>query len=160
MRKLAIFSFISLLLCMQIQAQNRILTGKVLDEKGNPIPLVSVSVKGSSTGVTTAEDGSFELSIHSNTARLIISSIGYISREIDPGSSNPITVILKLNLGEEDEGAIVTGYSRLKRSEYAGAATIVGKELINDIPMATFDQILQGRVPGLLITTNSGQPGE
>lgn len=160
MRKIALFSCSIFLFCIHLFAQNRIITGKVLDEKGNPLPLVSVSVKGASTGVTTAEDGSFELSIHADTRKLIISSIGYLTQEINPGASNHITVVLKLNSSDEIGEVIVTGYSRLKRSEYAGAATVVGKELIDDIPMAGLDQILQGRVPGLLVTTNSGQPGQ
>ncbi len=159
MRKIALFSCSIFLFCIHLFAQNRIITGKVLDEKGNPLPLVSVSVKGVPNGVTTAEDGSFELPINANARKLIISSIGYLSQEVNLGASNHITVILKLNSGEIGE-VIVTGYSRLKRSEYAGAATIVGKESIGDIPMAGLDQILQGRVPGLLVTTNSGQPGE
>ncbi len=144
---------------MQLQAQTRIISGKVLDEKGNPIPLVSVYVHGARNGVTTADDGSFRIAASQNS-KLIFSSIGYLTQEIVPGSSDHITVILRINQGDQAEGAIVTGYSRIKRPEYAGAATIVGKESLNDVPLATFDQILQGRVPGLLITTGSGQPGQ
>jgi TonB-linked SusC/RagA family outer membrane protein len=159
MRKIALI-LCSIALCYgQLSAQTRAVSGKVLDEKGNPIPLVSVFAKGTRNGVTTSTDGSFQLKIGPNTKKLVISSIGYLGQEITIGSSADLTIVLKLNLGEIGE-VVVTGYSRIKKSEYSGAATIVGKELINDIPMATFDQMLQGRVPGLLITTGSGQPGE
>jgi TonB-linked SusC/RagA family outer membrane protein len=160
MRRFALFSCSIVLLCIQLQAQNRIIAGKVLDEKGNPIPLASVSVKGVRSGVTTAEDGSFQIPVNSPNTRLIISSIGYLPQEVNPGSSDRISIILKLNPGDEAEDAIVTGYARIKRPEYAGAASIVQKESINDIPLATFDQILQGQVPGLLVSTGSGQPGQ
>src|SRR5450432_844864 len=114
MRKLALFSCSIVLLCMQLQAQHRIISGKVLDEKGNPIPLVSVTVKGSHNGVTTAEDGSFGITVNVHNPRLVISSIGYLSQEINPGLSDHLTVTLRLNPGDEAEKAIVTGYSRLK----------------------------------------------
>jgi len=160
MRRIALIVCGIVLLCGQLLAQNRTITGKVLDEKGNPVPLVSVSVKGTKNGVTTSADGSFQLSVGPNTKRLVISSVGYTAQEIALGSSTTLPdIVLKVNLGEIGE-VVVTGYSRIKKSEYAGAATIVGKELINDVPMATFDQMLQGRVAGLLITTGSGQPGE
>ncbi len=160
MRRLALLSCSIFLLCMQLQAQNRIITGKILDERGNPIPLASVTIKGTSRGVTTTDDGSFQISVNSTNTRLIISSIGYLSQEIGPASSDHITVILTLNSVDQADGVIVTGYARIKRPEYAGAAAIVPKESINDIPLASFDQILQGQVPGLLVTTGSGQPGE
>jgi TonB-linked SusC/RagA family outer membrane protein len=159
MRKIALILCSIVLLYGQLLAQTRTIAGKVLDEKGNPIPLVSVFAKGTRNGVTTATDGSFQLHVGPNTKKLVISSIGYIGQEINLGGSAGLTVVLKLNLGEIGE-VVVTGYSRIKKSEYSGAATIVGKELIDDVPMATFDQILQGRVPGLLVTTGSGQPGE
>jgi TonB-linked SusC/RagA family outer membrane protein len=160
MRRLALFSFSIVLLCIQLQAQKRLITGKILDEKGNPIPLVSISVKGAHNGVATADDGSFQISVSGINPKLIISSIGYLGQDINPGSSDNLTIILKLNSGDEAEEAIVTGYARIKKPEYAGAASIVQKESINEVPLAGFDQILQGQVPGLLVTTGSGQPGQ
>lgn len=160
MRRIVFVLCSILMLYGQLLAQNRTITGKVLDEKGNPVPLVSVSVKGTKNGVTTEADGSFRLSVGPNTKKLVISSVGYTAQEIALGASSDLpNIVLKVNLGEIGE-VVVTGYSRIKKSEYAGAATIVGKELINDVPMATFDQILQGRVAGLLVSTGSGQPGE
>ncbi|MDP4148493.1 MAG: SusC/RagA family TonB-linked outer membrane protein [Bacteroidota bacterium] len=159
MRKIAFILCSLVLLFGQLSAQTRVITGKVLDEKGNPIPLVSVFVKGTRNGVTTATDGSFQLQVGPNTRRLVISSVGYTTEEVSVGSSANLTIILKINLGEIGE-VVVTGYSRIKKSEYSGAATIVDKAVINDVPIATFDQILQGRVPGMLVTTGSGQPGE
>src|ERR1700748_3651635 len=90
MRRLALLSCSIFLLCMQLRAQNRVITGKILDEHGNPIPLVSVTIKGTSHGATSAEDGSFQISVNSSNTRLIFSSIGYLSQEIAPGSSDHI----------------------------------------------------------------------
>ena len=109
MRKFALFSCSIILLCIQLRAQNRIIAGKILDEKGNPLPLVSVSVKGSHNGVTTTEDGGFELPVGPHSKKLFISSIGYLSQEIDLSPSDHVSTILKQDPGDEIGEAIVTG---------------------------------------------------
>lgn len=158
MRKITFLLCSLVLFCVQLWAQNRTITGKVVDDKGNPVPLVSVTAKGTHNGTFTAADGSFQIVVGPAVKKLTVSSVGYINQELTLGTSGHLDILLKQNLTEIGE-VVVTGYSRIKKSEYSGAVTIVPKEQMNDIPMGSFDQILQGRAPGLLVTVGSGQPG-
>ena len=158
MRKL-VSLFILLVFCfVQTWAQDRTITGKVTDENGAPVSGASVVAKGSKSGAVTKGDGTFSLNVPATAKQLVISGVGFGSATINLGASNTVTVSLKANAGDLSD-VVITGYSRVKKSEYVGAASKIDKKAIELVPIGSFDQILQGRAPGLRVSAGSGQPG-
>lgn len=158
MRKLLVLLTAILFFTGQLFAQKSI-TGKVIDEKGNPVANASVTIKGTSTGTITTEDGSYSLNVPESARQLEISAVGYATQTVDIAASRSFYSTALSAISKEIEEVVVTGYTNIKKSKYAGAATMVTKDKINFVPNASFDQILQGRAPGLLVTVGSGQPG-
>ncbi|HEY8387908.1 MAG TPA: SusC/RagA family TonB-linked outer membrane protein [Parasegetibacter sp.] len=158
MRKLVLLLLGSLFAYTQIIAQTRTVTGRVIDEQSEPIPNVSVQARPGDVGVATDAKGAFSISIPLSTKNLEFTAVGYARQIITIPETNNVTVVMK-RADDELENVIITGYSREKRSEFAGAATKVGGDKIKNVPIGSFDQILQGRVPGLTVISTSGQPG-
>ncbi|MBC7650521.1 MAG: SusC/RagA family TonB-linked outer membrane protein [Deinococcales bacterium] len=140
-------------------AQNKTVTGKVTDEKGIPVANASVLVKGTTKGTSTSSDGSFSISLAASSKTLSISSVGFTTVEIAIGSKTSINVILSSTASNLEEVYISTGITKQKRSQFAGAVSSISPKNIADRPVGSFDQLLQGQVPGLLAVTTSGQPG-
>jgi TonB-linked SusC/RagA family outer membrane protein len=158
MRKLLVFLAATLFLTGELFAQKSI-TGRVTDEKGNPIANASVTIKGTTTGTITKEDGSYSLNVTATVNQIEISAVGYATQVEDLTASRSFYSTALSAVTKEIDEVIVTSYTTVKKSKFAGAATVVTKDKINLIPNASFDQILQGRAPGLLVTVGSGQPG-
>ena len=138
-------------------AQDRVVSGKVSDANGAPIPNASIVVSGGKTGTSTNVNGEFSLRV-SNTARtLLISAVNYGTQSIliNGNTANATLTLQTLSMDE----VVVTGISRVKKSEFTGAVTKITTEQIQNRPVGSFDQLLQGRAPGLLALTGSGQPG-
>src|SRR3569832_731300 len=117
MRKLSLLLGV-VFLCLQQSAQQRTITGKVIDDKGNPIQGASVLVRGTKNGTSTQQDGSFTLSVPANAISLIISAVGVADQEVAlTGRTNipPVTMLAKTNTLTE---VVVTslGIARDKRS--------------------------------------------
>jgi TonB-linked SusC/RagA family outer membrane protein len=142
----------------QLWAQTRTITGKVTDEKGNPLAGVDVSVPRTSIHATTNSAGTFSISVPNTAKQLLFSYVGFASFTA-PITASSTTINASLNPSADLEGVVVTGITRQRRSEYSGAATKIDAKVIEDRPVGSFDQALQGRVPGLLILTPSGAPG-
>jgi len=158
MRKLLVFLTATLLLTGELFAQKTI-TGRVTDEKGNPISNASITVKGTTAGTVTNEDGSYTLNLPASADQLEISAVGYSVLTVDITASRSFYSSALSAVAKEIEEVVITSYTNIKKSKFAGAATVVPKDKINLIPNASIDQILQGRAPGLLVTVGSGQPG-
>jgi TonB-linked SusC/RagA family outer membrane protein len=158
MRKILLLLWGLLCLFGELLAQTRTITGTVKDEGGNPIPNVSVTVRGASAGTTTKQDGSFSITLPAAVKQLQISSVGYEQQNILIGSDNTLSIRL-VNLANEISTVIVTGYTREKKSQFVGSASVLGSKVVETVPVGSFDQALQGRAPGLLINSGSGQPG-
>jgi len=158
MRKLLSLLLVFAACVLQAGAQDRTVTGKVTDENGAPIGGATVVLKGSKIGTTTKSDGTFSIVVPSSAKQLVISAVGYGSSTLTIGSSNTVTASLKVAAGDLSD-VVITGYSRVKKSEYVGAASKIDKKAIELVPIGSFDQILQGRAPGLRVSAGSGQPG-
>ncbi len=140
-------------------AQNRTVTGKVVDSKTNlAIAFVNVQAKKIAKSVMTDGEGNFTIIVPSSIKELSFSSVGYDAQVINITNSNSLNVKLLVSTKNGDE-VIVTGYNKVKRSEYAGAASTVTADKIRGVPFASFDNALQGRAPGLSVLSGSGQPG-
>ncbi|RYY19485.1 MAG: SusC/RagA family TonB-linked outer membrane protein, partial [Sphingobacteriaceae bacterium] len=131
--------------------------GKIVDEKGQPLPGVSVKEKGTANVTVTNTNGSFTLSNVADNALLVLTYIGFESKEIK-AEPQIGTVGLSPTLAALNE-VVITGYTNYSRNQSVNAATVVTSEKINQVPGLTLDQILQGRVPGMSVISSSGQPG-
>jgi TonB-dependent SusC/RagA subfamily outer membrane receptor len=158
MRKLFLtLSAIFLLLIASI-AQNRIITGKVTDEKGLGITRASVLVKGTRIGTTTDAEGNFTLNVPANAKTLVISSVDMTTQEL-PVSGSTVDAVLKAKSGSLEEVVVVGfGVSRKKRDE-AGAISSVGAKQLENKPNVSLDKAIQGRAAGVLVQSNNGIPG-
>jgi len=155
MRKTLMFVVSMLLLTGSLFAQNRVITGKVTDEKGGPIPNASVMIKGSNTGATTNSEGAFSITVPASAKVLVISSIGLSSAEINIGNKTTIDVSLK-SLDKELQEVVVVGYGTQKKSSVTANITTVKGSAIADKPAPSFDASLGGRAAGVQITIPNG----
>ena len=137
---------------------DRIVRGKVTGVNDAPLAGVSIILSGTSKGTTTNADGTYSLQIPDDAKTLEFSLIGYLDQKVNIGNRQTINVTLQLSATSLGE-VVVTGYTNYSRNKSVSAATTVGGDKINDIPVATFEQSLQGRVPGLSVSSMSGQPG-
>jgi TonB-linked SusC/RagA family outer membrane protein len=146
--------------CTIVLLAQRTVTGKVTDDKGNPISSASVQVKGTNIGTATQADGSYTLNVPASAKELEVSYVGLASQTIvlRSGTSFYSVSLLPSIVNNLDE-VVVTGFNRAKKSDYAGAASKVVEKEIRNVPMGSFDQVLQGRVPGLVVLSGDGQPG-
>jgi len=141
-------------------AQNRQVTGKVTSsDNGGALPGVSIKVKGTGLGTVTDVNGSFKLIVSPN-ATLVFSYIGYVSQEIPVAGRNVIDVKLTPDINTLTEVAVVAiGYGTQKRTDVTGAISSVSAKQIEDVPVTSLDQALQGRAAGVQVTNNDGTPG-
>lgn len=148
-----------LLLSLQLMAQQRTITGRVVDEKGNPLPGASVQVKGTKIGTTTQADGTYSIKVPDNAKALIFSSIGLADQEISIGTSTNIPVVLT-SKGNTLTEVVVTslGIARDKRSLGYATQSIKGDQL-QDKGQVNLVSALQGKVAGVNITGASGSAG-
>lgn len=151
--------FVSILLITvsTVFAQQKQVSGKIIDSQGLPLPGVSVVVLGTSSGVQSDFDGLFSIDV-SVGETLRFSYLGQKTVEIVIDSFDFITVSLEDDT-ELLEEVVVTGYSSIRKSEVTGAIVQLGSEQIRQISTATVDQALQGQVAGLFMVQTSGTPG-
>jgi TonB-linked SusC/RagA family outer membrane protein len=135
------------------------ISGKVVDEKGLPLPGASVREKGTQNGVQTDVNGNFKLNVSSENAVLAVDFISYRSTEVNVGKQAFITITLIEDIKGLNE-VVVVGYGTQKKSVTTGAISGVTAKEFEDLPVTRVEQILQGRTSGLTIAANNGQPGE
>lgn len=154
MRKLLLTLTAFLLFAGALLAQKTI-TGKVTDEKGNPLPNASVIVKGSTTGTVTKPDGTFSLVVPGTAKALIVSSVDMGTQEQPIG----IQTVLNFTLKQEDKvvsEVVVVGYGTQRRKDVtASIATISGNDIKN-VPAQSFEQALAGKAAGLNVVIPNG----
>ncbi|SFZ89464.1 TonB-linked outer membrane protein, SusC/RagA family [Flaviramulus basaltis] len=142
----------------EIQKYN--VTGIVADINGQPLPGANILEKGTSNGTQTDFDGKFSLDVTNENAVLIISYIGYFTKEISVTGQSNIEIVLSENASSLDE-IVVVGYGTQKKVNLTGAVSSVKMdEVLGDRPVSDAGKALQGSVPGLQITYGSGQPGK
>jgi TonB-linked SusC/RagA family outer membrane protein len=141
-----------------ILQQNQI-AGTVTDEKGNPLPGVTVLVKGTTLGVLTDASGKYVISNPPKNAILIFSFVGMETQEISSISRMLIDVVLKeVTLGLEE--VVVIGYGTQKKINLTGSVESIKGDQIVKQPVSQTSQALVGLIPGLTAIQSSGQPGE
>lgn len=154
----SVFFFIMLLTgFLRLQAQDKIVSGKILDDKGSPISGATVLVKGTPAGTKSNESGAFSISVPAGKKILLISYVGFTSMEIsisDERINNMILTSATNTLGD----VVVVGYGSAKKKDVTGAVTNVSSKDFNQGAITNPIQQIQGKVAGLVITTSTGDP--
>ena len=139
-------------------AQNRALSGKVVDGTGAPVVGAAVMVAGnSSNGTVTDMEGQFKMTVPSN-ATLIVSCLGFADKQVQVGNQSVITITLEEDVTYLDE-TVVIGYGVQKKSDLTGAVASVREDDLKNRSTSDAAAALQGKVAGVQVITNSGAPG-
>ena len=139
-------------------SQTKVITGKVTDDKGNPVLGATVAAKGAKTGAATDANGSFKITVPSGVNTLVITSVGFGKQEVDVSSKTDVAVSLVTTNASLNE-VVVIGYGGQRRKDVTGSLTTVSAKEFNTGVITSPDQLLQNKVAGLEIINNSGQPG-
>lgn len=138
-------------------SKQQAITGTVSDQTGNPLPGVSIRVKGVNRGAVTDANGHYQVDI-ANGEVLVFSYIGYETVELAYTGQKDLKTILQLAAEGLDE-VVVVGYGTQKKVNLTGSVATIKQEDINRQPVGQASQALQGLSAGLTVTTSSGQPG-
>ncbi|USJ36276.1 SusC/RagA family TonB-linked outer membrane protein [Dyadobacter fanqingshengii] len=133
------------------------ISGKVTDGTGAPLPGATVVVKGTTKGTTTDADGKFVIDADANSL-LEVSFVGYAAKEVAVNGQSAIVVQLDQDLSQLNE-VVVVGYGTQKRSDITGAISSINSESFNKGVVTNPGELLQGKLAGVSIAANSGEPG-
>lgn len=158
LRHIALLLLMLCCISASLFAQQRIVKGVVLDENGEALLGVSVTVKNAQKGTITDIDGKFSLQLPTEKNILVFSYIGYETVAVNVANQKNIQVKMKSSINEMDE-VVVLGYGSIRKSDLTGSVGTVNVNETKNLAIVSADQMMQGRVSGLDITTNSGAPG-
>lgn len=135
------------------------ITGKVVDQAGNPLPGVTVIIKGTKSGVATDVNGNFTITLNEQKEQtLIFSFVGMQTKEVSCMAGKTVTVILEPEEAQLDE-VVVTGYQSINRRDMVGSYTTVKAADIMMPAYNSIDQMLQGKIPGMVVVNSSSRIG-
>ncbi|HET6539324.1 MAG TPA: TonB-dependent receptor [Chryseolinea sp.] len=134
-----------------------VITGKISDKAGQALPGVNVIKKGTTSGTSTDANGNYSIEATSSDI-LVVSFIGYQSQEIVVGSRAKVDVQLEEDVAELQE-VVVVGYGTQKKSDLTGSVASLSGDKMRGSMAANVNQALQGRIAGVNVSQNSGQPG-
>lgn len=138
-------------------AQDKVVTGTVLDDTQQPLPGVAVMVAGTTTGTVTDYDGKYSLNAPAN-ASLQFSFIGFETQTL-PVNGQAVVNCTMSSDSKELEELVVVGYGTMKKSDLSGASVTMGEEALKGSLITNLDQSLQGRAAGVTSVSTSGAPG-
>ena len=138
-------------------AQQITVKGTVKDGSGQPLMGASVLVKGTSHGTAADFDGNFELKVDKGVT-LVVSSVGYKSREV-AAKAGTMNIVLQEDT-QQLEDVVVIGYGAIKKKDLTGSVNLVTDKDFNKAPAVNADQLIQGKIAGVQMTSASGAPGE
>ncbi len=139
------------------QQQNDV-TGRVIDDTGEGLPGVNVTVKGTTTGVMTNIDGNYSIDVPNSSSILVYSFIGYTPQEVTVGNQRVINVTLVEDVQMLEE-VVVVGYGVQRKSDVTGAIASVKSEDIQNRTVTSVAQGMQGKVSGVFVQVGSGLTG-
>lgn len=147
-----------LLFCsLSLFAQTKQVSGKVKDSRGNAVLGASVVAKGTQSGGTTDAEGSFSIAVPQTATQLTITAVGYGSKDVDI-TSGTMNITMNETTSDLNE-VVVVGYGTARRGDITGAVASVKAKDFNQGIQTSPDQLIQGKVAGVQILNNSGQPG-
>ncbi|MCF1713714.1 TonB-dependent receptor [Flavihumibacter sp. RY-1] len=142
-----------------VETIKRIITGRVINDKGEPVSGATVTVKGESISVATDGNGNFSINAGSESVVLLITSVGYKLYELSvPSNNSVVSVVLKADVRDLQD-VLVVGYGTQRKRDVTGSVSRIGGEAIRSTPVNSPDQAIQGRVAGVQVMQTSGAPG-
>ncbi|WP_165806522.1 SusC/RagA family TonB-linked outer membrane protein [Chitinophaga parva] len=139
-------------------APDKEIKGRITNEKGEPLPGVTVQVKGTNHGVVTNENGEYAIKVADDNAVLVVSSIGYTRTEVAVAGKSNLPVVLQPMASKMNE-LVVVGYGEQRRGDLSNSISSVSAADFKDQPVNRLDQVLQGRAAGVQVTNSAGSPG-
>ncbi|MBL6447935.1 TonB-dependent receptor [Fulvivirga sp. 29W222] len=139
-----------------VLAQNQV-SGTVLDNNKEPMPGVTVLEKGTTNGTASDTDGKFQLTVSDN-ATLLFSFIGFSPQEVPVNGQSTIDIVLEEDISMLGE-VVVIGYGSIEKSNVTTSISSLDQKKIENLPLAGVDQAIQGRLAGVSVSSNGGQPG-
>lgn len=133
--------------------------GRVVDEKGEPLPGASVKLKGTSVGAVTDSNGQYSISAPDEEAILVVSYIGYVTKEVTVKGQRQLIIVLKEDLATLNQ-VVVVGYGTQKRSSVTAAISKIENDKLDQIPTGRLENAIVGRMAGVNITTQHDRPGQ
>ncbi len=140
------------------EPEDELISGRITDEKGEPLPGVTISVKGKNIGVITDIDGNYTLDIPADAEILVVSFVGMKTQEIEIGQQTIINVVLQTDISELD-AVVVTGYSTSAKRYLTGAVSKINTDDLELSSSTNLTKGLQGTTAGLVVRQGSPQPG-
>jgi TonB-dependent starch-binding outer membrane protein SusC len=150
---LGVFAILS-----HLQAQNRVITGRVTDDKGAPLANVSINVKGTSIGTLTNENGNYTISVPATARILVYSYVDMEAKEVSIGNQSTINTTMA-SAEKALEEVVVTGYQTVRKRDVTAAISRISAADIENLPMPNFAQAMQGRAAGVIVAAANGVPG-
>jgi len=141
-------------------AQQKTVTGKVVDADGKPVAGVNVGVKGTTTNTTTDADGNFSIAVSSNESVLKFSSATFLYQEHVVGSKTTFDLTLEKDTKQLDDVVIVGYGSSQKKSHLTGAIGTIDMKKVEDIPAGSLSEALKGQIVGVSVQGGFARPGE
>ena len=142
---------------LSAQQNSGVITGTVKDSKGETLPGVSVSVKGTSTASVTNTGGEFKIAAGLR-AILVFRYVGFETQELVVTEAKSYNIVLQQSVTAMDE-VVVIGYGTQRKSSVTGAVSKLNNENLNQIPVARADQALAGKLAGVQVQTTDAQAG-
>ncbi|WP_203532637.1 carboxypeptidase-like regulatory domain-containing protein [Draconibacterium halophilum] len=140
-------------------AQVKTVTGTVSDAgSGEPLPGVTIVVKGTTQGTITDFDGNYSIDVE-EAQTIVFSYIGYNEQEVTIGASNQVNVQLEQSMENLDE-VVVIGYGQVKKEDATGSVSAVSSEDFNQGAITSPQELVTGKIAGVQITNSGGAPGE
>ena len=140
------------------ESQQRTINGRVTARSGEGLAGVTVTLKGTNNATSTRVDGSYELVVSVQEGTLSFEYMGFAREEVKIGGKSQINVVLSEQLSDLDE-VVVVGYGMQRKSDLTGAVASVDEKNFNKGPLVAADQLIQGKISGVQMLNNSGQPG-
>ncbi len=143
---------------IEVVTFDRTITGKITDSNGEPIPGANILVENTTIGAITDANGNYKIDLPEEAEVLLVSFIGYNTERITIGNQTVVNIILVEDLQSLEE-VVVIGYGTQKKSHVTGSIATIDSNELTAIPSTNTTATLAGRLPGLVVTNNSGEPG-
>src|SRR5690606_41718698 len=139
-------------------SQTKIITGIVSDNNGIPLSGATLSVPGINVNAVTGTNGIYSIRVPIATSVLTVSYVGMRPVEVSVNNQSVLNITLE-NADSRLSEVVVVGYGTKRRSDISSSISSINEDDIKDLPVSGIDQALQGKVSGVTVTSNSGQPG-
>jgi TonB-linked outer membrane protein, SusC/RagA family len=158
MNRLTLVGVLLLFFSGKLFAQNGVISGKILDERGSPLSSVNITIKNASGGVQTNEQGEFRLPVTgAGPFTLVISAAGYKTQEVTAQPGGTVNLAMEVSTTNLDD-VVVVGYQTMRRRDLTSSVSSVSARDLKDIPINSAAEAIAGRLAGVQIIKSEGSP--